>query len=84
MLKSVPYEFCRAAGPGNKVIVPLPISDGAYLPAVESPFKPYLSVSQLKGAVGRKGRLYIRPFVEVARAARMSQLEVYKQYLSNC
>lgn len=76
MLKSVPYEFCRAAGLGNKVIVPLKINDDMYLPAAELPFRPYFSVNQLKSAVGRRGRLYIRPLLDIDRSVRMSQLEV--------
>ena len=76
MLRSTPYQFCRAAGLGNKVIVPLLIDDSSFLPASERPFKPYFSVQMLKDAVGRKGRLYIRPLLEVKGISRLTQLEV--------
>ncbi len=77
MMAGIPYQFCRAAGLGNKVIVPLHVNDTSYSPEMESvrPFKPYFTVKMLKEAVGRKGRLYIRPLSTLV-GVRVSQLQV--------
>lgn len=82
ILKEVPYEFCRAAGVGNKVIVPLNIDDSRYIPDVDRPFQPYFTVLKLKDAVGRKGRLYIRPMTTLGKGSRVSETQVlYTLYL---
>ena len=60
-LQSIPYELCKATGPGHCVLVPLAIEDETKKPRRESPFTPYFSCVKLKELIGRKGKLYIRP-----------------------
>ncbi len=57
-----PYEFCKAAGPGNSVsvIFTLKISDERKKPRRGKTFHPFFSVNQLREQVGRKGKVYIR------------------------
>lgn len=76
-LKNIPYQFCRAGGPGHQVIVPLSINESDMEPSLDYPFTPYFTVEQLKGLVGRKGCLYLRPLQELPKCTRVSQVEVY-------
>ena len=66
MLKDVPYELCKAAGPGHNVVIPLSIDDESFHPDSTRPFSPYFSPDEAKKQIGRKGRLYIRPAVELS------------------
>ena len=43
------------------MIVTLVIDDEEMVPSAEQLFQPYFTVDCLKGRIGRKGRLYIRP-----------------------
>lgn len=61
LLQRIPYEFCKAAGPGNNVIVPLNIEDQRMKPSASRPLAPYFTPDMLKACIGRKGKLYIRP-----------------------
>ncbi len=63
LLRNICYEFCKATGPGNNVLVPLSRPNSSRLEAGPSALihTPVFSADQLKGQVGRKGRLYIRP-----------------------
>lgn len=63
LIKSIPYEFCKAAGPGNNVIVPLPVPKNAE--SRNSNFVPFGTPDILKSFIGRKGKLYIRPLRSV-------------------
>lgn len=45
-IQRVPYEICKAIGPGNCVVIPLPITDESMRPQRGKPFDP---VDQLKG-----------------------------------
>ena len=65
MLNDTPYELCKAAGPGHNVIVPLTIEEDSFRPDVSRPFSPYFTPDEVKSQVGRKGRLYIRPSLEL-------------------
>lgn len=64
-LKNIPYEFCKAAGPGNNVIISLPIEDRRLKPSVGRPFVPFCTPDRLKSFIGRKGKLYVRPLVAI-------------------
>lgn len=64
-LKRISYEFCKASGPGNNVIVPLIVANERFKPGSAFPFLPYFDAENLKSQIGRKGRLYIRPMEEV-------------------
>ncbi len=77
-LQNAPYEFCKATGPGNKVIVALPIARISKRPSIHKPFAPYFSVRDLKENIGRKGRLYIRPLqgLDTRQSVRLSAVEV--------
>ena len=75
-LKNVPYEICRAGGPGHQVLVALHINDSDKIPKKEQPFIPFFDVGQLKELIGRKGCLYIRPLTTIKGYARMSEVEV--------
>lgn len=66
-LRDLPYEMCKATGPGNSVVVPLVIDDEGMRPQPGHPFLPFFSVSQLKESIGRKGKLYIRPVNPIPR-----------------
>ena len=59
-LRSIPYEFCKATGAGNVVLVPLLISNEGLRPKRNQPFHPFCSVRELKEGIGRMGKLYIR------------------------
>ncbi len=63
LLRDFPYEFCKATGPGNNVLVPLSRPNSSELEAATSVLThtPVFAADQLKGQIGRKGRLYIRP-----------------------
>ena len=37
LIKSIPYEFCKATGPGNVILVPLPIHDETMKPTASGP-----------------------------------------------
>ena len=56
-LKGVPYEICRAGGPGHQIIVSLHIADSSKIPHQGEPFIPFFDVEKLKELIGRKGRL---------------------------
>lgn len=75
-LKKVPYEICRAGGPGHQVIVPLHINNPSKTPSHNQPFEPFFSVEKLKELIGRKGRLYIRPLITVKGSSRVTEVEV--------
>ena len=77
-LKEIPYEFCKATGPGNSVIVPFAIEDPRMKPRSNHQFRPYFSPDRLKELVGRKGRLYIRPVmpIDLPRCRRLPEHEV--------
>ena len=65
MLNDTPYELCKAAEPGHNVIVPLTIEEDSFRPDVSRPFSPYFALDEVKSPVGRKGRLYIQPSLEL-------------------
>ena len=65
MLNDIPYELCKAAGPGHNVIVPLTFEEDTFRPDASRPFSPHFSPDEVKSQVGRKGRLYIRPVIEL-------------------
>lgn len=75
-LKGIPYEFCKAAGPGNTVIVPILIPEERKRPRQGKPFHPYFSSSVLREKVGRKGKLYIRPLKNIQTSRSLSDVEV--------
>lgn len=77
-IRSIPYEFCKTTGPGNVVLVPLPISDDNMKPKRDKSFKPFFSVSELKEMIGRKGKLYIRPLrlIHFRDSPRLTEHEV--------
>ena len=60
-LKCIPYEFWKATGPGNCVVVPVSISDSRKKPRRGRPFHSFFSADLLKEMIGRRGKLYIRP-----------------------
>ena len=64
-LRDIPYEICKGTGPGNSVLISLPIDDESLRPRKGLPFQPVFSVSQLKDLIGLKGKLYIRPVEEI-------------------
>lgn len=64
-LFGTPYEFCKAAGPGNNIIVPLVVEDARMKPSKNREFQPYFTPDRLKEAIGRKGRVYVRPLVAI-------------------
>ena len=43
LLKEIPYEFCKATGPGNTVVISLKIEDYRMKPSASSPFIPYFT-----------------------------------------
>ena len=61
LLRNEPYEFCKAVGPGNNIIIPLPIEDRYSRPSASCRFVPFRTPDQLKRLIGHKGKLYIRP-----------------------
>ena len=65
MLDGIPYEFCNATGPGNSVVVPLDIPDASCKPKKDKEFIPYFSPDRVKSAIGRKGRVYVRPLIQI-------------------
>ena len=67
-LRSIPYEFCKATGPGNVVLVPLLISNEGLRPKRNQPFHPFFSARELKEGIGQEGKikLYIRPLQLIA------------------
>ena len=77
-LKGIPYEFCKAAGPGNSVLVPLTISDECRRPSRGQPFRPYFSSDELTQMVERKGKLYIRPLdtISASNCPTLTEIEV--------
>ena len=77
-LKEIPYEFCKATGPGNSVVVPLSIDDPRMKPRINRTFRPFFAPDRLKEPVGRKGKLYIRPVVpiDLTRCKRLPEHEV--------
>ena len=77
-LKRIPYEFCKAAGPGNSVVVALNISDDRRKPRRGRTFHPFFSANQLKQMVGRKGKLYLRPLEAIPSSTCpfLSEIEV--------
>ena len=77
-LRNIPYEVCKATGPGHSVLIPLAIDDESLHPRKGLPFRPVFSVSRLKEAIGRKGKLYIRPMEEITfdNCRRLSDHEV--------
>lgn len=56
--------------------MPLHIDDTLLIPSSDKPFIPYFNVEKLKEAIGRKGRLYIRPLTTVRGSLRVSEVEV--------
>ena len=38
LIRNIPYEFCKAAGPGNTIIVSLPVEDNRRKPVASGPF----------------------------------------------
>lgn len=82
-LKNVPYEICRAGGPGHQVLVALHIDDPTKTPSSDRPFTPFFDVEHLKELIGRKGRLYIRPVIPIRGCTRMSEVEVCELGLCN-
>ena len=79
-IRRVPYEICKATGPGNCLVIPLPITDESMRPQRGKPFHPAFSVDQLKERIGRKGKLYIRPVKQIPRerCPRLTDREVRK------
>lgn len=77
-LHDVPYELCKATGPGNCVIVPLNIDDPSKKPRRGRPFVPHFSCEKVKELIGRKGKLYIRPLESIPpdRCPTMSEVSV--------
>jgi hypothetical protein len=75
LIRNIPYEFCKAAGPGNTVIVSLPVEDSRKKPVASGPYIPYFAPDRLKGFIGRKGKLYIRPLRSINIAACVSKSE---------
>ena len=65
MLSGIPYEFCKATGPGNNVVVPLDIPDTSSRPRRDREFVPFFSPDRVKAAIGRKGRVYVRPLIQI-------------------
>lgn len=65
ILSGISYEMCKAAGPGNSVIVALDIDDPRKKPEADHEFFPFFAPDRLKTAIGRKGRIYIRPLKEI-------------------
>ena len=47
-IRYVPYEICKATGPGNSVVVPLAIDDENLRPQQGKSFQPFFSIVQLK------------------------------------
>ena len=78
LIRGIPYEFCKAMGPGNVVLVPLTMSDERMKPRRNQPFRPFFSVRELKEAIGRKGKLYIRPLQLIAfgKCPRLTDHEI--------
>ena len=78
LLKELPYEFCKATGPGNTVIISLQIEDYRMKPSASSPFIPYFTPDRLKSYIGRKGKLYIRPLctIDIPSCTIKSEREV--------
>lgn len=70
LIRDVPYEFCKAAGPGNNVIIDLPVEDLRMKPAANRKFVPFCTPDLLKRFIGRKGKLYIRPLQNLDVATR--------------
>ena len=64
-LSRIPYEFCKAAGPGNSVILSLDIDDSRMKSHKDREFLPFFAPDRLKDAIGRKGRVYIRPLKRI-------------------
>lgn len=77
-LRDVPYELCKAAGPGNCVIVPLIINDPSKKARLGQPFIPPFSCVKVKELIGRKGKLYIRPLESIPNTVcpTLTDLEV--------
>ena len=83
-LQGIPYEFCKATGPGNKVLFSLTIEDQRRRPRRETRFVPYFTCAKLKEQIGRKGKLYIRPLQNIPDAVctTITELEVYNYMLA--
>ena len=77
-LQSIPYELCKATGPGHCVLVPLAVEDETKKPRRGSPFTPYFSCVKLKELIGRKGKLYIRPLeaIQDNKCPSLTEIEV--------
>ena len=65
LLQNISYEFCKAAGPGNNVIIALPVEDKRLKPMAGRNFVPFCTPDELKRFIGRKGKLYIRPLQSI-------------------
>ncbi len=59
LLRNEPYEFCKAAGPGNNVIVPLPIEDRRLKPTADHRFVPFCTPDQLKRLLVERGNFIL-------------------------
>lgn len=80
MLSGIPYEFCKATGPGNNVIVPLDIPDTGSRPRRDREFVPFFSPDRVKAAIDRKGRIYVRPLIQID----IGTLVQVPEYLVSC